>query len=165
MRSRKTLACPTFCPDPGANYSLEWKIIVTERGNANLVKDLLQLAASTRLRKYRTARSRSTTGKTKVTKTISLYLNFNDENQYHFAIKLPRGTYQEDFWYLTAVNSVGEGFALALDTIRPLVQGGVFEEGHSIIHVQPSAKISVPADCGALPETNVIHVEFSPKAE
>ena len=63
------------------------------------------------------------TGKTKVTKTISLYLNFNNENQYHFAIKLPRRTYQEDFWYLTAVNSVGEGFALASLARRGLRRG------------------------------------------
>ena len=30
--------------------------------------------------------------------------------------------------------------------------------------VKPS-KVSVPADCGALPETNVIQVDFSPEAK
>ena len=123
----------------------------------------------------------------KSTKTISLCLNFNNENQYNFAIKLPRRRYKEDLWYLTAGNSDGEGIALALDKplIRNLVQAGVFEEGHSIIYVppkkrrmaakhaevssvkevEPPAEISVPAACGALPDTNVIHVEFSPKAK
>ena len=65
---------------------------------------------------------------------VSLSLNFNNENQYHFTVKLPRRTYKEDFWYLTAVNSVDEGFALALrkPLIKLLVEA--VEVGHSIIH-------------------------------
>ena len=36
------------------------------------------------------------TKKSKETKTISLFLNFNDENQYHFTAKIPAKTYVDE---------------------------------------------------------------------
>jgi hypothetical protein len=47
-----------------------------------------------------------------VTKTISLTLNFNNENRYHFTVKIPRKTSTDELWGLTGVNSAGTQFAL-----------------------------------------------------
>ena len=45
-------------------------------------------------------------------KRITLSLNFNDETEYRFFFELRGKTYTEDLWDLSAVNSVGEEFAL-----------------------------------------------------
>ena len=46
------------------------------------------------------------------TKTISLSLNFNNENRYHFDVEISARTYSDGAWDLTGVNSNGETFAL-----------------------------------------------------
>lgn len=56
------------------------------------------------------------------TKWISLSLNFNDENEYHFSVELPLRTYTEDLWDLSAVNSVGEEFTLGAAMGKALVR-------------------------------------------
>ena len=52
------------------------------------------------------------TKKSKETKTISLSLNFNNENQYYFTVKLSPQTPKDEVWDLTGVNSAGETFEL-----------------------------------------------------
>jgi hypothetical protein len=47
-----------------------------------------------------------------VTKTVSLSLNFNDKNEYHFTVELPLRTSAEELWDLTAVNTTSQKFAL-----------------------------------------------------
>jgi hypothetical protein len=46
------------------------------------------------------------------TKTISLFLNFNDENQYHFAVEISQRVYTDETYCLTGVNSIGKKFQL-----------------------------------------------------
>ena len=55
-------------------------------------------------------------------KTITLSLNFNDENEYHFFVQLRGRTYTEDLWDLSAVNSVGEEFTLGAAMGKALVR-------------------------------------------
>ena len=137
------------------------------------------------------------TKKSKETKTISLFLNFNNENQYHFTAKIPAKTYVDEVWELTGVNSVGEKFyleglgkalmwlLLQLDHATKKSQSlsfnpaywrihaprekrrmaALFAEVSAVQEVEPSSEVSVSTACGALPNTNVIQVEFSPKAK
>jgi hypothetical protein len=59
------------------------------------------------------------------TKTISLSLNFNDENRYHFTVEIPEKTHSEDVRHLAAVNFAGEEFplgALGKTLMRLLMQ-------------------------------------------
>jgi len=131
------------------------------------------------------------------TKTISLSPNFDNENQYHFTVKIPLKTYMDEVWDLTGVNSVGEEFyledlgkalmwlLLQLDHATKKIQSAslnpaywrihaprkkrrmaaLFAEVSAVHDVEPFSEVSIPAACGALPNTNVIHVEFSPKAK
>ena len=46
-------------------------------------------------------------------KTISLSLNFNDENQYHFTVKVPATVYTDETWALIGVDTDGKEFALS----------------------------------------------------
>ena len=111
----KNLICPTYRQSLAMSPNkliAQVKIIITERSKANLVKVLLQLAASSRLRTAKLTRSRSMTVMCNETKTISLSLNFNNENQYHFSVKIPPSVDACDARYLTGVNSVGETFKL-----------------------------------------------------
>ena len=55
-------------------------------------------------------------------KRITLSLNFNDENEYHFSVQLRGRTYTEDLWDLSAVNSVGEEFTLDAAMGKALVR-------------------------------------------
>ena len=137
------------------------------------------------------------TKKSNETKTISLSLNFNNENQYYFTVKLSPQTPTDEAWDLTGVNSAGETFELeglgkALMRLlrqlghatkkprrvfyRPgywrihaprkrLQMAAAYAEVSAVKEVDRSAEVSVPAACMALPETNVIQVEFSPKSK
>jgi len=137
------------------------------------------------------------TKKSNETKTISLSLNFNNENQYYFTVEISSKTYTDTIWDLIGVNSVGKTFeleGLGKALMRLLVQLGHATKNHqrqsydpaywriharpkkrrmaakhaevsSVKEVEPSAQSSVPTACIALPETNVIQVEFSPKAK
>jgi hypothetical protein len=50
--------------------------------------------------------------KSNATRTISLALNFNNENQYYFTVELPPKTDTDEVWYLTGENSIGRTFEL-----------------------------------------------------
>ena len=52
------------------------------------------------------------TRKSNETKTISLSLNFYNENQYHFSVEIPPSVDARGARYLTGVNSDGETFEL-----------------------------------------------------
>jgi hypothetical protein len=62
------------------------------------------------------------------TKTITLSLNFNHENEYRFFVQFPGRTYTKDLWDLCAVNSDGGEFtldaAMGKSLVRLLVQLG-----------------------------------------
>jgi hypothetical protein len=98
-------------------------------------------------------------------KTISLSLNFNNENQYHFTVEVPATVYTDETWDLTGVNSDGEEFDLCFlgDTlIRLLADFGHATKKYELIDEETLCKrwdIHAASRRGKMP---VVNAEVKP---
>jgi len=106
------------------------------------------------------------TRKSNETKTISLSLNFNNEKQYHFTVKLPLKTYTTEAWDLLGVNSAGARFTLGglskplmrllvqLDHATKRTQDDWYETEYWRIHAPPKKRrmVALLAEVSAVKE-------------
>lgn len=100
-------------------------------------------------------------------KTISLSLNFNNENQYHFTVNVPPTVYTDETWGLTGVNSDGKEFDLCFSggtLIRLLADFGHATKKYELMDEDILCKrwdIHAPSRRGKMP---VVDAEVKPAA-